>query len=48
MQFNVTGLFVVYVKLLHPFNSSKVYMHYCERVRKLLKVILLELNVVKI
>ena len=41
----MTGLFIVYVKLLHPFNlHSKVYVHYCEKVRKLLKVIRLELE----
>ena len=48
-SYNVTDLFIVYMKLLHPFNlHSKVYMHYCERVRELLKVILYELNRVKI
>ena len=49
-SYNVTDLFIVYMKLLHPFNlHSKVYMHYCEKVRKLLKVIRLvsELNMVK-
>ena len=28
VSYNVTGLFIVYVKLLHPFNlHSKVYVH---------------------